>query len=365
MSIFATNATKPSILQNIQLNETVNTDILNRLINSNLLKLTKNERFNCQFDNEKLQLLEIAKHVKNSILTTKYAMATYNVGRVFAHKSLSLGCLRKAIRHTLCYDVYTDIDIENCHPQLLLQYCEANNILTNCLKQYVNDRTKILQETQAYYNVNRDDAKLLFIILMYYGSFDNWVIEVKAEKITPTGFIKNYIKELKNIGVQIASSNTDLVKIVQKLNKTNSQSSIVSLFLQDIERQILELIYDYLTSHNYIQHKNCILCFDGIMIERKYFKPEIINELHKYILEESGYNLTFTTKALDNHLLNELPNIPIDNSYEFQKVEFEKKVCKISEGVLYAILKNDNTYSFITHEACLKRFCQLKFIENG
>ena len=39
MSIFATNATKPSILQNIQLNETVNTDILNRLINSNLLKL--------------------------------------------------------------------------------------------------------------------------------------------------------------------------------------------------------------------------------------------------------------------------------------------------------------------------------------
>ena len=77
MSIFATNATKPSILQNIQLNETVNTDILNRLINSNLLKMTKNERFNCQFDNEKLQLLEIAKHVKNSILTTKY-----NVGRV-------------------------------------------------------------------------------------------------------------------------------------------------------------------------------------------------------------------------------------------------------------------------------------------
>jgi len=82
----------------------------------------------------------------------------------------------------------------------------SNNILTNYLKQYINDRTKILQETQAYYNVSRDDAKLLFIILMYYGSFDNWVIEVKAEKITPTEFIMNYIKELRNICVQIAST---------------------------------------------------------------------------------------------------------------------------------------------------------------
>ena len=47
--------------------------------------------------------------------------------------------------------------------------------------------------------------------------------------------------------------------------------------------------------------------------------------------------------------------VECENSYEFQKVEFEKKVCKISEGVLYAILKDVNTYRFISHEACFKK----------
>jgi hypothetical protein len=84
------------------------------------------------------------------------------------------------------------------------------------------------------------------------------------------------------------------------------------------------------------------------------------------VLKISGFNLTLTTKPLDKHLLNELPNIPVDETcYEYVKTEFEKNVCKIREGSIYAVLKSNNTYSFISHDACQKRFCDFKYFENG
>jgi hypothetical protein len=167
MNILTCRGNQPSILNNIELTEHIDINILNCLIYSDLLQLTKSNKFG-NFENEKQQLLEIQKRIKNSKLKVQYRKAKYNYGRVFPVKSLSLGCLRKPIRHTLCNGTYTDLDIENCHPKLLIQYCLANDIQVKYLLQYVENRTKILLETQEYYyDVNRDDAKKLFIILAY------------------------------------------------------------------------------------------------------------------------------------------------------------------------------------------------------
>ena len=239
---------KPSILQNAVLNETVNLNLLNQLINSNLLILQKNNKPGHEnYQNEKHQLEEIAKRVKNNKLTNvKYKKASYNYGRVFPNKSISLGALRREVRHTLCYDIYTDIDIENCHPQLLKQICAKNNIFCPNLKHYVDNRAQILAETQAFYNVSRDNAKKLFIRLAYFGTFDNWVkdLEISRDK-KPTEFIINYMAELKNIGQHVINANPVLLKVIQTENKTNEKASVVSIFLQDVERQILELVYAY------------------------------------------------------------------------------------------------------------------------
>lgn len=360
------NIKTPSILDKIELNESIDLNILNRLINSNLLQLTRRDKFGIEFDNEKQQLLEISKRVKNNKLKVQYFKAKYNYGRVFPSKALSLGSLRRPIRHTLCHNNYTDIDIENCHPQLLKQICDKNNIAIKYLSEYVNNRPAILLETQNYYNVSRDNAKLLYLILAYYGSFDNWLKEVGAENKPPTEFINNYIKELNIIGVHISNANSNLKKIVQDLEKRNEKGTVVSLYLQDVECKILEVVYKFLIDKKYIHNNNCILCYDGLMIESKYYKPELLNELHDHILNVAGFDLLFTTKSLDKHLLNELPEMQIDETcYESVKLEFEKKVCKISEGVIYAILKDDLTYSYISHDQCNKRFCQLKYTEHG
>jgi len=100
----------------------------------------------------------------------------------------------------------------------------------------------------------------LFIRLAYFGSFDNWVNEVNAELKPPTEFITNYIKELNHIGTLVQNANKDLNKLVKLSNKENEKASVVSIFLQDKERQVLELVYEYLVNNKYIVSKNAILC---------------------------------------------------------------------------------------------------------
>ena len=241
-----------------------------------------------------------------------------------------MGALRREVRHTLCCDVYTDIDIENCHPQLLKQICAKNNIFCPNLKHYVDNRPQILAETQAFYNVSRDNAKKLFIRLAYFGTFDNWVkdSEISRDK-KPTEFIVNYMAELKIIGQHVINANPVLLKVIQTENKQNEKASVVSFFLQDIERQILELVYAYLSDNGYIANSNSVLCFDGLMIESKFYKPELLDELHEHILKVSEFDLQFIQKAFDENYLHLLPPLPIDTtSFEFMAQEFNKTHCK-------------------------------------
>jgi hypothetical protein len=68
------------------------------------------------YDNEKAQLMAYRRNVRrNGHIAVKYR----------ATKSLSLSTIRRAVRHTLCKDTYVDIDVENCHPVILNQICEA------------------------------------------------------------------------------------------------------------------------------------------------------------------------------------------------------------------------------------------------
>ena len=335
MKIISIAPNKPSIFQNIELNETINLNRLNQLIKSDALQKIEQTNANAaynhpnagEYENEKHHLEAMAKRIRNDKLQVSYKKAGNNYGRTYASKALSLGSLRKPIRHTLCHDIYTDIDIENCHPQLLKQVCEANGIQCKFLTVYVENRPAILAQVQAYYNVSRDDAKNLFIRLAYFGSFNNWIDDVKAESKPPLEFITSYINELKIIGQHVINANSDLHKAVLKEKKRNVNASTVSLFLQEIERQMLELIYEYLSNNKFIQNRNCVLCYDGIMIESKFYKPEILDELHDHVLNVSGFDLKFTTKDMNEIIV--LPPLPVDTtSFEYMAQEFNKTHCK-------------------------------------
>ena len=197
----------------------------------------------------------------------------FTFGRVYPLKSLSLGSIRKEIRHTIAADIYTDIDITNAHPEIIYQTCKYNNIQCDILEHYVLNRTQHIKDIRNTYNVSYEQAKRLFIILLYFGDFTTWIKQYNLDiTFKPTEFITKFIEQRNIYGKHIEDANDDIAleikarKTKQHIFNYNDTASIVAIWCQEIEHRILQTIYTYATTNKYIYKKNTVLCFDGIMI---------------------------------------------------------------------------------------------------
>ena len=326
---------KPNQLNNIKLVEYVNTNILHKLIHSNLLKQTFNNPFSSKcYDNEKQQLEKYFKMLKKDIHDKPLAEIIYKqsdikYGRVFPKNSLGLFSLRREIRHTLARDYYIDIDIENCHPVLLYQLCQANNITCKYLKKYIDNRTEILNETMNIYKVSKDQAKQLYIQLLYFGSFDSWCKNHNIENNEPLKFIVKFKNELKTIGEIIVGNNPKLSKAIEKrkeeqnIKDYNLKGSVCSYFLQEYESRILEAIFLYLKEQNIINN-DCVLCADGLMIPKDKYKPELLNDFNELIKNKLGFDLNFTQKEMNQGYTEEQVEESFINSQYY--IEYNERL---------------------------------------
>ena len=191
----------------------------------------------------------------------------------------------------------------------MYQICNKFNIDCKYLEDYVNNRQKYLDLVMKTYNVSRDDAKNLFIRILYGGCFENWA---KDNKITSNclPIIKKFIKEFKLTADIIYKNNKDIRNSID--DKSNMASSVVSYFLQEYEFRILTIVYTYCIEHKYIINNNCVLCADGLMLEKHLYKPEMLNEFKVLIKNTLGFDITFTTKNMDkNYTMDEINNSQI------------------------------------------------------
>ena len=257
-------------LDGIKLSESINEDVLRSLINSTLPKPIKN-KFTLEFhENERKQLEALLNLSHSSKAIIKYSRPNRKYGRVNAVKGISLGMLSRKMRHTLCNGIYTDIDIANCHPVILHQVCKANNIACPHLESYITDRANKLKAVMSKYDVSRDEAKKLFIRMMYFGKFAAWVDDNKLTTSKPTTFINNFSDELSLIGDVILAANPKIrAQVIKSKGPTTSEhdikSSVVSNYCQEIELRMLEVIFDRCVELKYVSD-DAVLCFDGLMI---------------------------------------------------------------------------------------------------
>ena len=334
--------------------EKVNIEVLDALIDSNLLKKTFNHKI-CEnfYENEKEQLMQYKNLIKKGFANIKYSKvkAMDGWGRVNPHKALGLYNIRREIRQTLAKENYVDIDMENAHPNILLQICEANDINCKYLKKYVTNRQKYLDEIMQTYNVNKDDAKRLIIRLMYLGGYKSWAEDLKIDK-EPISFIKNIKDELKKIGAIFNDEYKDLSKLIEKSKKQkniqsyNEASSVMSYVLQEWECQILEIVYKYLCSKDLIVNRDCVLCADGIMIRKDKYNEIILDELTNEIKSKFGLNIKFTQKEMTMDYLEQINKIMLEK--DVQKKEQHNELVKLTNQSYYQI-KNEieKNYFFI------------------
>jgi len=331
-------------LDGITLYEPIDENILDKLINSKLLKDNFNNPFSSTFfSTEKQQLLKYKSIIKDGKAIVNYNRSKNPYGRSNPDGALGLYSIRREIRHTLAKTRFTEVDISCAHPTFMVQILQANKDDIKCsfkyLEDYVNNRDEWLKFIMDNFGVDRDTAKNLPLIILFGGGIKTWVkkntipdtktgkinldITKVNRKYVENGIIKepkrikNLTEEFKDIAKLVSNNNPDLCEQVEKIKLEqgkikgtyNFNGSVCSFFLQEIEIRILEIIFKYSVDNRYIKDDIAVLCADGLMIETKYYDPKLLTEFSKIIEEETGFKLIFTTKEMNQgYLEKEKPN---------------------------------------------------------
>ena len=333
---------RESLLDGLVLYEPIDINLLDKCINSRLLKTNyQDEKW---FKNEKQQLEKYRMCILRGFAQVQYKRKNgYGLGRVNPVGSMGLHSLTRATRHTLVKYLMVDIDIENAHIILLLQILIYNNFDGDydMLEDYVKNRSKWLEEIIDVFKIlERKDvkenpklmkeiSKQLIIRILYGGSIEEWLKKWEFDSNfiwnTPC-CILDLQKQIRKIHAYICDANPDLYayckqKNIEKHKDYNHEGTTASWFLQEKESLVLEVVYKYCIANGYVQNDICALCNDGIMLEKQLYEPELLKKLNQVVKDETGFDLNFVEKPLDEDYLDILDENLHFNLYDGDELE--------------------------------------------
>tara|TARA_R100000353_G_scaffold153266_1_gene111854 strand:+ start:3475 stop:5835 length:2361 start_codon:yes stop_codon:yes gene_type:complete len=308
----------------------------------------------------------------------------YKYGRYFVknHKIRSSTIMYNAIRSALFKDTELDIDIINCHCNLLLDICECNDFYdVECLKYYCENRDEVInlfnidKNLIKVYNQNnktnydkKDIIKNLITRILYGGSIESWKNEFFIDCEIPE-FINSFINEIKtNTNLIIKDKRfKDIIdyETKRRLDKAKKKygkkfdiqkfeiktAKLLSVILQEYECLIIMKCFEIAKNNNFtITSYN----YDGFQILKKEGANVLIDVINNYNFNMSHNNkvfinfknIKFIIKPFKNAVNNkdlitldsdefekELFNLSTD--YNYKKVYFEKYFAKILNPTMF------------------------------
>ena len=284
-------------------------------------------------------------------------VVTYNkvmdMGRRYADKSLSLQNFSKKIRHTLVHDTHTDIDITNCHPVVLAQYCRKNGIRCDGLDDYVLHRDSKLQDIMTTCNISRGTAKEMVIVVMYLGLVSDFCITAGVS-IPPPDWVDKLATEFNQIADSIKGKNESIYKKIcaskNKDFKKNKTSTTLSFINQIIEDELIMHARQKLSDSGFVVET---LCFDGLLIQRRDVDEETLGSLTAYCEEKTGYNVQFEVKPMTMAI-----DLVEESNFDFAKYEHPNETLECYDQKYCESLKRENEYE----EYALKKHYIEKFV---
>jgi hypothetical protein len=297
------------------------------------------------YENEKQQLETFLKNYdkKTNAFKVEYRKPKHGWGRVLVSNALGSTAFSKKVRNTLIQGLFADFDLKNAQPEIIRNICNANNIPCPNIERYCNHRNDILNLVMTSYNVDKGDAKKLFLRLCFFGTFQGWSQELNiSEPIIP--FISDFQNELIRIANCIKVANPLLFETARKLKESKQEKNYVgsmfALYLQEYEERIVQKVAMHLINNTELMNhpnKNCkakvgIYEYDGIKL--------LIEQVNKFGGNQAVMKyLNEITYDLINFKL-EWEEKPIESFYDISKqlelVEVEKcnqNETKMTDGV--------------------------------
>lgn len=311
------------------LKETVKTSRLNALIQSSVLS-----------PEEVNQLKAYKKKMNKSdgSIVVSYTKRM-DMGRRYADKSLSLQNFAKKIRHTLVHDTHTDVDISNCHPVVLSQYCRKNGIRCDILDDYVLHRDSKLQDIMNTCGISRNVAKEMVIVVMYLGLVSDFCMTAGLS-VAPPKWVDNLAVEFSQIADSIKGKNESIYKKVcaskNKDFKKNKTATTLSFVNQIIEDELIMHARQKLSDCGFVVET---LCFDGLLIQKRDISEETLGSLTAYCEEKTGYTVQFEVKPMTMVI-----DLVEETSFNFDDYEHPGDKLESYDQKYCSTLKRDNEY---------------------
>lgn len=266
-----------------------------------------------------------------------------NVGRWYAENGLGLAPIKSCIRHTICDNIWVDIDQVSSHPNILKQIMDKKEFSSPILNKCVNNRDELLKIVMGEENISRDNAKTAIISVINGKKYKSNTLLSLHSELKPAVDSLMKCDDYNHIYEYCKNTYGD---------KCNLWGKTMSRILQYEENKMLEYYIDYCNDNGFIEkYKNGLkvsLVFDGFqLMKNDGINDELLEKLRLYAFEKTGFDIELKLKPFDNSL-----NIPDDyslceqineeeednesdsidtniKSYDDVKEDFEKIHCKI------------------------------------
>lgn len=327
MTEFLTLEKQNNILNGMEFIEYLPKNRIQALLASGILLLDWGEKFSFDLNKEKVR-----EHYANEVLQMKGYLKAYNpvlggvkvkytrwrqvFGRVYSAFNYGFTPFRRVVRNSLILDLYYDFDLVSAHQAIVVSLCKRANIPCPIIKKYVEQRDLILKETCEFYNVDKDEAKDLFIRLNFGGGFEKWVVDNKIIKTTPTDFVVSYQREVKDIADKFKAFNKPLWEVIKgrKIKEEEALRSFFATYLQEWEVRIVSSCLNHLLNEtSYLKHPKLPNCqvpigsyeYDGFKLLKenvdKFGSVEnVLNLLHEKTAELGFPDLRWKCKDIDD-----------------------------------------------------------------
>jgi hypothetical protein len=220
----------------------------------------------------------------------------------------------REVRGLLTCNDYYDLDIINCIPTILNQYCILNEIKCQMLTKYVNERDKIFKDFMESTKLEKSIIKQdIFITLIFGDKIKDEIFEKLNKK--QQEYIQKFQSEMTKIKKIVEKKNPN--KIVEytkeqqeKKNKDfNFYGSLIAYLVYHLENKIILTALTHLKKNKY---EIGALCFDGLLVRNTMNLTERnIVDLENEIFKQTNYKIKFSIKKPE--LPFEIPNEELDD----------------------------------------------------
>ena len=263
---------------------------------------------------------------------TTASLAKHGWGRLIPHKHLSLSVMYRALRQTLALNSHIDADLVNCH--FILVYEELLRLEMPCvhIAMYCNDVKKYRKEIASHYGVSIQQAKDLFIRILYGGKLSSWRTKNNINHLVPNPpILVEIAREMIALSNMVWDGNQHIYNDILKYYPDyfvggydgKDRNTIMAFWCQTKERHLQEQIITFLCNHiPTITVKDVIPCQDGFLIPKELFIPSCIQAINDYITNTLHGRSQVVVKPFDEYFtIKTLPKDCVFTRFNLERAE--------------------------------------------